>query len=181
MKCENCFYSKMAITVKDKWEERNIEFKCTLDHCKKKEDEKMTNWDKFKDYIETTAFAINEKGDIVRCSEIKCRSCDFRRSADSRLLHCSERRAEWLKAEYESREKKIARLKRDIYERLFPTWDIACQETGSCVSCPMHHLKAEAGLEGRQTCYVTVRTIIFAGVDALLDREQSLGKITSDK
>lgn len=125
----------------------------------------MTNWDKFKDQITTTGFAVSRECKIDCCGEIRCENCLF---AVNKIADCSESRIKWLKDKYNDKAERIAELKIDIYERMLPTWDGVCNHI--CSKCPFDKLNSETGLRGKQTCNAMARTIIFAGIDAVLKR-----------
>lgn len=66
----------------------------------------MTNFEKYKDDIDTTNFAVIN-GNPVNCFCVYCGECEFWEGRDIKYHEeiCNKKRMEWLKAEYEELKK----------------------------------------------------------------------------
>lgn len=126
----------------------------------------MTNFEKFKDVLDTTSFSLDNRGEIKRCSKTPCTTCVFYTPKDNGMS-CGINKAKWLKAEYDDTKEKIKQAKVEFMNTL--NSNILCKTYSSCAECPMYVLKGHKF--DNSTCSTVVRAVISEGIKTVLENE----------
>lgn len=124
----------------------------------------MTNWEKFKDQITTTAFAVSKECKIDSCGVMRCENCLF---AINKTGDCSESRIKWLKAEYNDPKERMKQAKVDFLNTL--SSNILCDTYSHCSECPMYLLRGHKF--DNSTCSTVVRAILAEGIKKVIGNE----------
>lgn len=120
----------------------------------------MTNWEKFKDILDTTSFSIDNTGNIGKCAGTPCTKCVFFSAYDGGL-GCGKNKVSWLKAEYNDYEELRAKTLRAFQSTL--NWGCLCHEVDSCGKCAMTDFRRIFKIPSDVNCNIIVKEIISEG------------------
>lgn len=119
----------------------------------------MTNWEKFKDTLNTTSFSLDASGNLGRCPTTACGKCVFYNTSD--IGQCGQNKFKWLNEEYNDYNEVRVKTLRAFQSTL--NWGRLCHEVDYCSKCPMVDFRRLFKVPQSATCEFIVNKIISAG------------------